>query len=123
MTQSLRHKIFVILLGLFVTLGMGMTVVHSNLMAIDVATADSMTKTGNMGANSKSPCNDCLDGKNMTKGVNCVAGCVAVVHLVQPATDHFQSAWVEVEPLPSFGTPLSQNYPPDPYPPRFLDLA
>ena len=123
MTHSLRHKILVILLGLCVTLGMGLSVVHANIMTVDVAMANGMTKMDGMGSTSKSPCDDCLDGKNMTMGTVCVAGCVAAVPLEQTTTDHFKSALADVEPSLYFGSPHSQAYPPDPYPPRSLAFA
>ena len=123
MTHSLRHKILVILLGLFVSMGMSLSVVHANIMVVDVAMTDGMTKMNGMGSNSKNPCNDCLAGKNMTKGMVCVAGCVAAVPLEQTTTDHFESTLANVEPSLFFGSPHSWTYPPDPYPPISLDLA
>jgi hypothetical protein len=123
MIHSLRHKILIFLLGLFVTLGMGLSVVHSNIMIVDVAMSDGMGKMDAMGSNSKGPCNDCLDGKNMTKGMVCVAGCLATVPLEQTTTDHAEAALLIVEPSLYVGLPKSRDYPPDPYPPRPFDLA
>lgn len=123
MAKSLRHKFLIIMLGILVTLGMSLTVVHSNIMAVDVAMADGMTKMEGMSASSKGPCPDCLDGKNMTKGTLCVAGCVTAVQMVQSAADHFKPLWTDLALLASSGTRYGRTYRPDPYPPRTLGLA
>ena len=123
MTQSIRHKILVILLGLFVTLSMGLAAVHASAMAVDMAMADGMANTSAaMGTTQKIPCNDCLDGKSMTKGMLCASSTVVAVTVSQEASDFSDIAMTGVASQTHLLPLRGRAYPPDPYPPKNSNL-
>ena len=117
MVHSFRHKISVILLGLFVTLGMGLSVVRANTMSIDMAMSDGM------GTSHKSDCNDCINTKGLAKTMVCTAGCIASAPILLSSADFTKAALTAVTSQRLYLPLYSRAYPPDPYPPRYSDLG
>ena len=107
-----RHTLFIFLLGVFVTLGMGLSVVKANTMSIEMAMADGM------GIAHKSDCNDCINSKALGKTTVCAASCMASAPTLLSPAD-FTMAALTTPASPRIYLPLhSRAYPPDPYPPR-----
>ena len=105
----------VLLLGVFVTLGMGLSTVQANTMAFK------MTMTSEMGSTGHSDCGGC--GGDGAKAMVCMPGCVVSVSALPSQAD---AAGLSLTPV-SFRLQdflmISRVYPPDPYPPRFSDLG
>ena len=112
MNRWTRHKIFVLLLGVFVALGMGLSAVQANTMAFK------MTMTSEMGSTGHGDCGGCGNGGNTAKAMVCMPTCVASVPALLPQADAKEFAPSPAKfPLREFLL-TSRVYPPDPYPPR-----
>ena len=117
MRRWTHHKILVLLLGVFVTLGMGLSTVQANNMAFK------MTMTSEMGNIGHSDCGGCASSGDNAKTMACMPGCVASVPALLPQAGVTEFSLSPVSfPLRSFRL-TSRVYPPDPYPPRFSDLG
>ena len=117
MTRWTCRKIMVLLLGVFVTLGMGLSTVQASTMAFK------MTMTSEMGTIGHGDCGGCVSSGDSAKTMVCVPGCVtSVPALLSLAGDTEFSLSPVSFPLRNFCL-TSRGYPPDPYPPRFSDLG
>ena len=116
MSRWTCHKIIVLLVGVFVTLGMGLSAVQANTMAFKMTITSGMASTGH------GDCSGCGSGDN-AKAMVCVPGCVASVPALLPQADAkaFTPSPVRYRLRELLLT--SRVYPPDPYPPRFSDLS
>ena len=119
MKRWTQHKFFVLLLGIFLTLSMGLSNVAASTMTLNMPMMSSMMS--DMGRSSHNDCGDC--GSTGSKVVICTAGCIASVPVVLAQV----AISIPTITLLSFAPPAfrltSRTYPPDPYPPRSLDLA
>ena len=114
MNRWTRHKILVLLLGVFITLSMGLSGVQANTMAFKMAMPSEMGSNGD--------CGGCGGGDN-AKAMVCMPGCVASVPALLPQTS---AAGLSLSPVTFTLRDLllsSRAYPPDPYPPRHVDLV
>ena len=117
MSRWTRHKILVLLLGVFVTLGMGLSAVQANTMAFKMTMSSEMASTGH------GDCGGCGGGGDNAKAMVCMPACVASVPALLPQADVKEFAPSPVTfPLRELLL-TSRVYPPDPYPPRFSDLS
>ena len=119
MNRPLKHRLFILLLGVFVTLSMGLSNVAANTMTLRMPMTSAMMS--DMGASGKKDCGDC--GGTDSKAMVCVAGCVASVPAVWSEIDISRTRVT----LLSFSAKVlrltSRAYPPDPYPPRTSDIG
>ena len=117
MTHWTCRKIMVLLLGVFVTLGMGLSTVQASTMAFK------MTMTSEMGSSDHSDCGGCGSGGDGAKAMVCMPGCVVSVPALPSQAD---ATGLSLPPV-SFRLQnflmISRVYPPDPYPPRFSDIG
>ena len=108
------RQVFALFLGVFVTLGMSLSVAQVGAMPIK------MTMSFDMGASAHGDCNDCgssgdADGKAMScKGV-CVTPVLVALPQELPATI---ISLRTLSPLPKALLVPGWASPPDPYPPR-----
>ena len=119
MNRWTRHRLFVLLLGVFVTLSMGLSNVAANTMTLKMPMTSAMMS--DMGASGKKDCGDC--GAADSKAMICTAGCIASVPVI---LTQVEVSITKTAPL--LFTPLvlrltSLTYPPDPYPPRTSDIG
>ena len=116
MSRWARHKILVLLLGVFVTLGMGLSAVQASTMAFKMPMSSEMGSTGH------GNCGGCGASGDDAKAMVCMPACVAPVPALLPQADAKELAPSPVAfPLQEFLL-TSRAYPPDPYPPRPNDL-
>ena len=78
MNRWTRHRLFILLLGVFVTLSMGLSNVVANTMTLKMPMTSAMAS--DMGASGKKDCGDC--GSTDSKAMICTAGCIASVPVV-----------------------------------------
>ena len=102
----------VLLLGVFVTLGMGLSTVQANTMAFK------MTMTSEMGS---SDCGGC--GGDGAKAMVCMPGCVVSVPALLSQADASGFSLPPVSFRLQNFLMISRAYPPDPYPPKFSDIG
>ena len=119
MPHGFRHKVIALLLGIFVTLGMGLSNVEASTMTLKMTTSSEIVSV--MGEIGHKNCSDC-QGTN-SKTMACTAGCTASVPVVFGQVE-ISSATITHEVFPALDFRLtSRAYPPDPYPPRTSDIA
>jgi hypothetical protein len=112
------RQIFVLFLAVFVTTGMGLSVVRANDMAL------TMAMPSDMGASGHDGCAGCPGGDSSgAKAMPCAVTCVAPVLALLP-----QVAPTPVAPVaatyPAYGAVLHGRAPvPDPGPPRTTDIG
>jgi hypothetical protein len=115
---SLRQG-FALLLAVFVTVGMGLSVVRANDMAVKMA------MMSDMGADGQDDCANCLHfpDKAGAKATFCAAVCA------EPAIAHQHEAPLRVVALvaaihlANVAALHGRALPPDPHPPRTSDIA
>ena len=119
MNHWTRHKIFILLLGVFVTLSMGLSNVAANTMTLKMPMTSAMMS--DMADSGKKDCGGC--GGTDSKAMVCAAGCIASVPVIlgQINISHTK---VTLLSFPAKVLRLtSRAYPPDPYPPRTSDIG
>ena len=119
MNSWTRHKFFILLLGVFVTLSMGLSNVEASTMTFKMVTTSEMASS--MGDSSQKDCGGC--GSTDSKAMVCVAGCIASVPVI---LDQAVISATKIAPLlfaPLVLRLTSLTYPPDPYPPRSSDIG
>ena len=117
MNRWTHKKILVLLIGVFVTLNMGLATVQANTMAFK------MTMTSDMENMGHSDCGGCVSSGDNAKTIVCMPGCVASIPAVLPQAGVTQFSLSTVSfPLRNFRL-TSRAYPPDPHPPKFSDLG
>ena len=116
MSHWTRHKILILLLGVFVTLGMGLSAVQANTMAFK------MTMTSEMGSSGHGDCGGCGNAGGDAKAMVCMPGCIVSVPALLPRAGVAELSLSPVSFPPQNFLLTSRAYPPDPYPPRFSDL-
>ena len=114
-----RHRLFVLLLGVFVTLSMGLSNVAAGTMTLKMPMTSAMTS--DMGASGKKDCGDC--GAADSKAMICTAGCVASMPVILTQVEVSTAETMASLFAPLFLRLTSLTYPPDPYPPRFSDIG
>ena len=124
MNRWTRHKIFILLLGVFVTLSMSLSNVAANTMTLKMPMTSEMASSmssGMSGDGGQKGCGGC--GGTDSKAMVCAAGYVASVPAV---LDQIDISRTNVTLL-SFSAKalrlISRTYPPDPYPPRTSDIG
>ena len=119
MSQSLIRRIFVLLLAVFVTAGMGLSAVQASTMSIKM-----MDLAPGMGASGSGRCDDC-GGSGDSKGMGaCVtSGCIAPLVSHVPSVEIVDLAFVAVRHMHLDIALLGRDSGPDPYPPRISDIG
>ena len=124
MNHWTRNKFFILLLGVFITLSMGLSNVTANTMTLKMPMTSEMASgmsSGMSGGGGQKDCGGC--GGTDSKGMVCAAGYVASVPAVLNQIDISRT---EVTLLSFSAKALrltSRTYPPDPYPPRTSDIG
>jgi hypothetical protein len=115
---SLR-QVFVLLLAVFVTAGIGLSVVRANDMALKMA------MPSDMGAATNDDCKNCPDGlgKSGAKAMACAAVCVAPVMAHHPEAPLAIMAPAAAIYPAAAGVLYGRALRPDPHPPRTSDIA
>lgn len=119
MSNCSIRQIFALMLAVFVTLGLSLSVVGASAMAAKMATSSHMS------ASVYSDCHDC-DGGHSDKGkpMVCTVGCVSPVSVVFPHIGQATIPWTGMKLLPpKIALLFGSTAPPDPYPPRSIDLG
>jgi hypothetical protein len=112
------RRVFALVLGLFVALGMSLSAVQASDMAVKMALASDMGDAGSHG------CTGCGGGDDGAANAGpCLPGCTAPMFAVMPPTSDTMVAQVCHLSLPMAPASQSRASSPDPYPPRFHDLA
>src|SRR5262245_48877029 len=113
-SMSLPRRVFVLLLGAFLALGMSLPVVQAATMPV------SMTMTAGMKASGH--CNDCGGKSGMAKEMgNCSLGCAAPVLAVIPQALPTRVIHLAVSLPQQDSLLLGRAFSPDPDPPRSHD--
>ena len=124
MNHWTRNKFFILLLGVFVTLSIGLSNVAANTMTLKMPMTSEMASSmssGMSGDSGKKDCGDC--GGTDSKAMLCAAGYVASVPAVLDQIDILRTK-VTLLSFPAKALRLtSRAYPPDPYPPRTSDIG
>lgn len=113
------HRIFVLLLGLVLALGMSLSALQATEAATQMA-----TMAGDLGTSGPGSCEGCGDGDDGKSMASCApvinCGGMAAVISVESGmmTIHADEAFISVS---SVARDLTA--PPDPYPPRSLNLG
>jgi hypothetical protein len=115
---SLRQG-FVLLLAVFVTVGMGLSVVRANDMAVKMAMMSDMAADG------QDDCPNCLHlpEKGGAKATFCATVCAESAIAHQPEAPPRVVAVVAAIRLANVGALHSRALQPDPHPPRTSDIA
>ena len=114
--MSLFRRVFVLVLGAFLALGMSLPVVQAANMPVK------MTMTSGMGM--AGHCKDCGDkGGIATEMGGCSLGCVASMPAVIPQTSPTRLEHIAVPVLRQDLLLLGRAFSPDPDPPRFRDIG
>lgn len=117
MNWSLR-QVFALALTVFVTVGLGASVVQASDMAVKMATSSGMSVNGH------GDCHDCGGGTSgKSKAMVCTVACVAPVSVAFPQIG--QMIFPDRATLSPDKTDLlfGSTSPPDPFPPRSIDLV
>ena len=113
------RQVFVLLLGIFVTLGMGLFAVQANTMNIKM-----MDMAPGMGVSGVGSCDDCgSPGDSKGMAVCVTPGCVAPVAAHVPS---MQALNITSEPAQHLHLDLAlpgRDSGPDPYPPRTSNIG
>ena len=112
--HCLSKQLIVLLLAVFVTAGMSLTIVQASNMSIKM-----MDMASSMGKSGGGSCNDC-GGPGDTSGMAACAasGCVAPLAVHTPSVAVLDMASVAIHNLHVDVALLGQGSSPDPYPPR-----
>jgi hypothetical protein len=136
MTRSPLRQVFTLTLAIFVSLGMGLSVVQASSMTVRMAA------TTGMGAPGQGDCDACdgadmaksktaycpaCDGADMAKSKSaaCMTICVCAVAFA-PVSSVGLAAVIQAETrasLPKTALLSGSSFPPDPYPPRSSDIG
>ena len=124
MNHWTRNKFFILLLGVFVTLSMGLSNVAANTMTLKMPMTSEMASSMSSGMSGDSGQKDCGGcGGTDSKAMVCAAGFVASVPAV---LDQIDISRTKVTLLSFSAKALrltSLTDPPDPYPPRTSDIG
>lgn len=107
------RRIFVLLLGVFLALGMNLSAVQAGEMPVKMMSG--------MGA--AGHCNDCGDNGPVKKMAICSFGCVAPVLAAIPQTTPMRVVQARTPLLRQASLLFGRVSSPDPYPPRSSDLG
>ena len=115
---SLRQG-FTLLLAVFVTVGMGLSVVLANDMAVKMA------MMSDMGADGQGDCPNCLHvpEKNGAKATFCATVCAEPAMAHQPEAPPRVVALITAVRVASVAALHGRALQPDPHPPRTSDIA
>jgi hypothetical protein len=136
MTRSPLRQVFTLMLAIFVSLGMGLSVVQASSMTARMAAATEMGAPGQGNCHAcdgadmaKSKYTDCpaCDGADMAKSKSaaCMAICAGTVACA-PVSPVGLAAVIQAETrasLPKTALLSGSSFPPDPYPPRSSDIG
>lgn len=112
------RQIFAIVLAVFVTMGMSLSVVQANDMAVKMATSSDMAVAGH------GDCHGCDGGDaGKTKAMVCTIACVTPVAGVLQIGPVVEISAPAKLGLPRTALLLGTTLPPDPYPPRSTDIG
>jgi hypothetical protein len=112
--HRLSKQLIVLLLAVFVTAGMSLSVVQASNMNIKM-----MDMASSMGKSGGGSCNDCGGLGDSSGMAACAAsGCVAPLMAHSPSVEAFDMASVAIYHLPLDVALLGVGSSPDPYPPR-----
>ena len=112
--HRLSKQLIVLLLAVFVTAGMSLSVVQASNMSIKM-----MDMASSMGKSGGGNCNDCGGPGNSSGMTACAApGCVAPLMAHSPSVEAFDMASAAIYHLPPDVALLGMGSNPDPYPPR-----
>jgi hypothetical protein len=117
MTRVSFRRLSVLVLGLLVALGMGLSVVQAGTMATKMATA------GHMASSSSDGCGQCGDQPGGTNKIVCEATCVAPAAATLPQFLAVTFDRATVFPWWRSARLAGLTASPDPSPPRPIDLA
>ena len=117
MTNWSVRQIFALVLGVFVTLGVSLSVVQASDMAVKMAT------TSDMGASDHGDCHGCGDSHaGKTKPMVCTVACPVSAALPQVGPVAEVSTPTKLA-LPRTALLLGSISSLDPYPPRSIDIG
>jgi hypothetical protein len=136
MMPSPLRQVFTLMLAIFVSVGMGLSVVQASCMTVKMAATTEMGAPGQSDcpasdgadmAKSKSTVCPACDGAGMAKSKSavCMAICVGTVAFA-PVPAVALAAVVQAETrasLPETALLSGSSFPPDPYPPRSSDIG
>lgn len=112
MIRPVSHRVFALLLGVMVALGVNLSGIRTGDMVIKVATASLMDDSG-MGVCSAIGCGD-------VSASSCAPFCTAWTPALLPSEPRNADIGTMVPPLPIGRRPHGRSSPPEPHPPRFI---
>jgi hypothetical protein len=119
MTLLPVRRIFAVLLAVFVTLGLSLTIAQASNMPMKMYMVSGMSQSGH------GDFHDCDSGAaDKTKAMICAAVCAASIFATLPQVEPM--ALVEIMTtlaLPEDEFLIGSRSPPDPYPPRSVDIG
>lgn len=118
MTHWSFRQVLALLLTVFVTLSISLSLVHASGMAGNMTT-DGMTMTPAMGVSAHDDCTGGAPDARKAKPMACLASCVAPASATLPLAISTPLAILAVmRDLPDISLPDGSRSPLDPYPPR-----
>lgn len=119
MSLSSVRQIFVVLLAVLVTAGLSVSVAHPSNMPMKMSMEPGMTASGHCGSR------DCESGgAGKAKAMICAATCAASVLATLPQVSSMAVAEIASTLAPPEDRFLNgRGSPPDPYPPRSVDIG
>jgi len=117
MKRNRIHLIILVVLALFVGMGMVVSAVQTNDMAIKMAAA---SDSGSFDMNG---CTACGGGDGNAKPVNCLPACVTTAFAILPATTLVAINVTVSPPISLHAAPRELTGIPDPSPPRLSILG
>ena len=112
--HRLCKQLLILLLAVFVTAGMSLSVVQASNMSIKM-----IDMAPSMGKSAGGNCNDCSGLGDSNGMAACAAsGCVAPLAIHDPSVEVFDMASAAIYHLPLGVVLLGMGSSPDPYPPR-----
>jgi len=113
--MSSHRRLFVVLLGVFMALGMSLSAVRAATMPAAMTMTSTMSAPGH--------CNGCGDSGTASKMTSCSIGCVAPMLAVTPQTAPATFLFTSAPPVRRDSLLVGRVTRPDTGPPRISDLG
>lgn len=110
------RQLVTLFLAVFVTVGLSLSAVQASGMTVKMAMASDMGSSGHDG------CQGCPSDDG-TKAISCTATCVAPVLAVLPESESVMLVHKTVSVVTRYPLLHGKTSPPEPYPPRPIDIA
>ncbi|OYX71159.1 MAG: hypothetical protein B7Y95_13545 [Rhizobiales bacterium 32-66-11] len=111
------RQLVALFLAVFVTAGTSLSAVQASDMTVKMAMAS------DVGGSGHDPCQGCPAGDDGMKAISCAAICVAPVLAVLPEAEPVMLVHKTVSFITRYPLLHGKTSPPEPYPPRSIDIG